>query len=153
MDYSIPDRICGSPVDAALVSPLLPPGEKFTQHYPGEDDMHGSIPCTIGIDEKTALMIRKETHPDKIDALATASLSYMHLRNPRRDSLNPNLAIADNGGVSTSKCRADKKATYFTLRVISSKMQPEDVDKQRADIKRFIEAYERVARLAAKCAK
>ncbi|MFG3260025.1 hypothetical protein [Streptomyces sp. NPDC048172] len=79
-EYAIPQELCGVPVKAKLLGPLLPGGKKtLEKEHMGTEDT-GGLSCDLVVDEHSAIGVFstwESTTPEPTDAGGTGSL-----RNP-----------------------------------------------------------------------
>ncbi|GAA3376380.1 hypothetical protein GCM10020367_47850 [Streptomyces sannanensis] len=149
----IPERICGTPVDADLVRPLLEPLGKIDEYNEVDRKTAKTAPCLILVDEKATLRFRFSWHGGAVDPVkkATSIDSVITLNDPARADIGYNAAVGSDGAIATTACRTSG-GDHFTLSLLLPRAPKNDKDTRTA-IEAFMRAYMRETVKTLGCAK
>ncbi|MQY16183.1 hypothetical protein SRB5_63790 [Streptomyces sp. RB5] len=116
--YTVPETICGLPVDPALVEPLLPEGGDLKVSAYGDPAADRNVQCVLSVDDEEAVRIVSSRHPERIADPVGASASMFDLRiwKPVPADLGERGAVASNGAIADVPCATDG-AKYLTVRM------------------------------------
>ncbi|MFG2877808.1 hypothetical protein ACGFYU_22885 [Streptomyces sp. NPDC048337] len=148
-DYAVPGDVCGVEVQAALLKPLLPPGDSFKQ---GDTRERGGdiTSCGMEVDKRRELTFQASLVAADLDPLQVKSHSLLGAGNPRKADIGTDARIADGGAMAYSACTYKGEPRRYVVEIWVQKA-PTDVDKRREDLARFIAAYLPAAQKAAGC--
>ncbi|MFJ5271351.1 hypothetical protein [Streptomyces sp. NPDC088358] len=148
-----PQSICGTKVSRNLSEPLLGAGGKITeQNRVDRKKPEPSSWCEVRVDGRVALSMRFAWHPDAVDPLkvAESSDSVSNIGEPARLVSRYEIALGNNGAISTVQCRTDV-GSYFTLTLLLEKANPTSRN-HRESIEKFIRTYFPVTVKGVSCA-
>jgi hypothetical protein len=95
-DYAVPDRVCGVPVDADTLSPLLPDGEKLAESR--RDKGRGSESCRLEVDDSLVLYLAGDVTDRGTDAVSLDDRGLRRLGDPALvEGVGDAAAVADGG--------------------------------------------------------
>ncbi|MFI9170380.1 hypothetical protein [Streptomyces lincolnensis] len=102
-DYAVPDRVCGVPVDAGTLSPLLPDGEKLTESR--RDKGPESKSCRVTVDDTLVVYLAGDITDRGTDAVSPADRGLRRLGEPALvQGVGDKAAVADGGAKAMASC-------------------------------------------------
>ncbi|MFF2192745.1 hypothetical protein [Streptomyces sp. NPDC058157] len=148
-DYAVPGDVCDVEVPSALVKPLLPPGESFTQRntYERGGDISG---CEMSVDRRQELTFQASLMPADLDPLDVKRDPLTRSGNPQKANIGIDARIADDAAMAYAACTYKGEPHRYVVEVWVER-RPADVAKRREDLARFITAYLPSAQKAAGC--
>ncbi|MDK1475145.1 hypothetical protein QNO07_17275 [Streptomyces sp. 549] len=130
-NYSVPEDICGVPVERDLLDNLLPPGDHSSQNEENYGIGERLYSCKLRIDSTAIIVTRGKWHDESKTSLQVAHEErYSHAEQRSGDSF----ASWPGGVVNISKCRNDKKkAEYYSVLTTVREADQKDFEK-KADV-------------------
>ncbi|MFF6999959.1 hypothetical protein ACFY93_34210 [Streptomyces sp. NPDC008313] len=113
--YSVPHIVCGTKVNADLMSPFLPPGKKISTQSLTPND--GTRRCRVIVDEKVALIFGQIWWGEKG---SIADVASVHFRvTPENAAENGKYLYSETGAVAkTEECSTSKHPDQDLFTVI-----------------------------------
>ncbi|WP_431903020.1 hypothetical protein [Amycolatopsis thermoflava] len=123
--YAVPDHVCGVPVDAAALAPLLPGGEGLTESF--TDKGQGSVSCRLSVDGSTVLYLAADLTDRGTAAVSLDDEGLRRLGNPVLvDGAGDVTAVADRGTKAAAECTHAGQPRLFVGLVQSEAAPPRD---------------------------
>lgn len=113
-DRAVPGRVCGVPVDADALAPLLPGDGKVADRR--TDKGAGSVSCRVSVDGSPVLYLAGDvTDPGTgARAVSLADRGLRRLGNPALvEGAGDTAAVADGGAKATAQCTRQGRARDF----------------------------------------
>jgi hypothetical protein len=111
-DYAVPDRVCGVPVDAGALSPLLPDGGKLTERR--RDKGPGSVSCRVSVGDSLVLYLAADVTDRGTDAVSLRDRGLRGLGHPALvDGVGDTAAVADDGAKAMAECTHEGAPRLF----------------------------------------
>ncbi|WP_031014171.1 hypothetical protein [Streptomyces sp. NRRL F-5727] len=147
--FEVPDSLCGTPIPAELLSPVLPAsGEKITEE---QKVGNGYFRCTVSVNGNSALSARWEWW-DKGTRVTRVAGSQWGVRLDEHVSDDGTYTYADKGGVSRVTCpepsvpRRKTENDLFAQIYISDYGRPDE-----AAMEKLIQAYAKALSASPEC--
>lgn len=147
--FDVPDSLCGTPVSAELLSPVLPAGGKkiAEERKPG----HGYLDCTVSVDG-TNVFTAGWSWWKKGTRTANVAASQWGVKLDEHVSDDGTYTYADKGGVSRVTCPEPSvparktEGELFAQIFVSNNGQPDE-----AAMKKLIQAYAKALSASPEC--
>ncbi|MER6478863.1 hypothetical protein [Streptomyces filamentosus] len=147
--FEVPDSLCGTPVPAELLSPVLPAsGEKITEE---EKVGNGYFRCTVSVDG-TSVLNAKWTWWGKGTSTVNVAGSQWGVELDEHVSKDRTYTYADKGGVSRVTCPEPSVPTrktemeLFAQIFLSNNGRPDE-----ATMEKLIQAYAKSVSASPEC--
>ncbi|MFF9178284.1 hypothetical protein [Streptomyces sp. NPDC014793] len=140
-DSAIPETLCGTSIDPALVRPLLVSTEGLHEINRVERTNPVFAPCVLvaGHDPVVELQFSWDGSPPDLTYLAQGTGSVSHVSQPRKIDLAEKAISGTDGAIAIARCKT-KGGNYFTLTLQLPQVKLTD-QSHRADIEKFMRAY------------
>jgi hypothetical protein len=110
--YAVPDRVCGVPVDADTLGPLLPDGEKVTESHRDKGRESGS--CRVTVDDTLVLYLAGDITDPGTDAVSLQDRGLRRLGEPALvQGVGDRAAVADGGAKAMASCTYEGEPRQF----------------------------------------
>ncbi|WLW53906.1 hypothetical protein [Streptomyces sp. YU58] len=151
--YAVPDRVCGVPVDADTLSPLLPDGEKLTENH--RDKGPGSESCRVTVDDTLVLYLAGDITDRGTDAVSLADRGLRRLGEPALvQGVGDRAAVADGGAKAMASCTYEGEPRQFVglVQLESDAPVPAETAERRDALLAFLKSWFPAAGKAQGCA-
>ncbi|GHE99615.1 hypothetical protein GCM10017786_36020 [Amycolatopsis deserti] len=151
-EYAVPERVCGVPVDPAVLAPLLPGGEQIADR--STDLGAGSGSCRVEVDNSTVLYLGHGVAPRDWDVLAEEGWKLANRGNPTPVAgVGKAAAVANDGAQASAECTYEGEPRLFVGFVGLERAEPvpEEIPARRDALVAFLKAWLPVAATAAGC--
>ncbi|MFK8906129.1 hypothetical protein [Streptomyces sp. YS-3] len=137
----MPDALCGVPVGAKPLAPLLPDGQKLDQSR--KDLGPRSSVCALSVDNKQTVYLTDDVTDAATDPVAVQHSTLVRMGNPQKAAIGDDARIADQGGVAVSACAYEGRRQKFVTLVdlTSPHPVPERTAERRKALEEFLRAY------------
>ncbi|MEU9014137.1 hypothetical protein AB0D12_31090 [Streptomyces sp. NPDC048479] len=138
-DYAVPNKACGVSVDAGLLAPLLPKGDKL--QVKDTDQGSESPRCRLLVDNRLAVDLRGDVVPADTDPIQANSQGLARLGNPAKADIGDDARIADRGAMSVGACTYKGVRRKLAVEVELKGEVPDDTQERRRMLSDFLKSY------------
>jgi hypothetical protein len=111
-EYAVPDRLCGVPVAADALSPLLRDGEKLAESSRNEG--RGSVSCRVSVDNSLVLYLAGDVTNRGAAGVSPENQGLRRLGNPALvEGVGDAAAVADRGAKAMVMCTYQDEPREF----------------------------------------
>lgn len=137
--YTVPGKVCGVAVDADLLSPFLPDGQKLTQraYNSGQE----SPRCRLSVDGKLVVYLSGDVVPAETDPIKVQDRALARLGNPASVDIGDSARVADNGAMAVGTCTYEGRQRKFVALVQLQEKVPGKTSQRRDALRSFLGAY------------
>jgi hypothetical protein len=152
-DYTVPDRVCGVPVDADALSPLLPDGEKLAESR--TDKGRGSVSCRVSVDDSLVLYLAGDVTDRGTDVVSLGDRGLQRLGDPALVAgVGDAAAVADGGAKAMAECtdQGEPRAFVGLVQLEGEEPVPAKTPERRDALLAFLKSWFPAAGKAQSCA-
>ncbi|MEU3776019.1 hypothetical protein AB0F11_22930 [Streptomyces sp. NPDC032472] len=144
--YAMPHDVCGVPVKAAVLEPLLLPGEKLEQStaLSRPDAPH----CFVQVDQESILSVQGEVIPADQDPSVRREWQIPHAT---KIDVGDDARVSDINVVAVASCTYQGGNRKFVVQAERFYPERDDATKRREALTHFMEAYFPAAEKAVGC--
>lgn len=151
-DYAVPDRVCGVPVDAGALSPLLPNGEKVDESP--VDKGPESVSCRVRVDDSLVVHLSGDITDRDTSAVSLEDRGLARLGNPAlTEGVGDVAAVADIGAKAMADCAYEGEPRQFVglVQLPGENPVPADAAERRNALLAFLKSWFPAAARAQGC--
>ncbi|WP_432087519.1 MULTISPECIES: hypothetical protein [unclassified Streptomyces] len=151
--FEVPNSLCGTPVSADLLSPLLPAGGEKLEVKRRDSPVGDSLSCSVVVDD--TLVLSSSWGWEKIDTNpGREARSNPYVRRDKYESKDGTYVYAERGGVSRVACepvKAHRKGEMelYTQILVSEQGRP-DAPAVEKLLKNYAKALEKLSQCVQK---
>ncbi|MEU7342897.1 hypothetical protein ABZ778_03050 [Streptomyces bacillaris] len=148
-DYSLPENLCGVPVDKELVDPLFPPGKTVEQQAEPLEPPVSS--CRVLVDKRRVLFVSISQIGEFSDPMGEREKQPFRNRKEMKDlPFDGEGAVGDTNAMIAAECTSDA-SRYVIVEFTVGESLDEDTDRRREKIDRFAKGYTKAVQKAVSC--
>ncbi|MFD8012911.1 hypothetical protein [Streptomyces sp. NPDC058955] len=148
--FEVPDTLCGTPVPAELLSPLLPAGGDTLEVKRRHPSLKGALSCDVVVDGTAALGVDWEwreigSNPGRV------ARENPYVKHDTHESEDGRYVYSDTGGVSRVDCEPVVEHRKGTSELFAAVSVSNDGRPDATAVKNLLVAYAKAVSASSEC--